>query len=168
MSKINFHQVTLDGKLKPVNPKLLTQKNLTKKGKGGITPLHWAAYLGTLNQIPKKLLTEENLLITDDNEQTPLHKAALQGYLHQIPELLTEDNLLTKDNCDNTPLEGAAKYNFLDQIPYTILLKNKKLCLGNTSEENYERALQETKKVFIKKLKEKIPQIINTKNIQQK
>jgi hypothetical protein len=99
------------------------------------------------------------------------HQLAREGRLNTLdPELLTEENLFAENHVGDTVLDEAIftdilnQQNNLYQIPYPILLKNKEICLEEISEERYKLNLQKSKEIHIKKLKEKIPETLKTKN----
>ena len=84
-------QAAVNGQLDQVPAELLTQENMTLKGRFSWTPLHNAA--GALDQVPKELLTQENMTLGIGGT-TPLLIAAYRGCLKQVPdELLTQKNM---------------------------------------------------------------------------
>ncbi len=63
---INFHQLAINGKLDTIDPKLLTQKSLTKQNDYKVNAIQLAARERNLHQIPQKILTQKNLEIPDN------------------------------------------------------------------------------------------------------
>jgi ankyrin repeat protein len=164
--KINFLELARGGKLNTIDPKFLTEKNLTTKDKNehGNTPLHYAAQNKCLIQIPQEILTEKNLLICNDSGNNVIHWAAVSRGLNQIPqEILTEKNLQIKTQNGSDVFMYTARNGGLHQLPYISLVKNKNYIIELATKDEYDEAIQFAKVKYREEIKNKIPQTIRKK-----